>query len=842
MTYPDPVVLHWQPLDGAAKYEIVIGDDASLSGATPLETSATSYSPPAWLSPGQHWWAVAAKDAEGAFTPYSTPISFTWDWPSTVSGLTVTDGVDGTGDPVADDAIFEPRFSWDTVPGAAKYDLDVSTDTNFASGSTTHYTTIATTYSPLVLLANADYYWRVRATDPNNDSGDWTYGDDQAAPGDSFSETFDTNAPLSVSNLRMTDNNSDPGADEDGDPNNGYQTSEPIVQWDPVPGAGGYVVDVRLYGDTLGCDWSSSGIRWTNTTEDTAWTPLGTGLGSGATVIPGKTPTNDGGTKKLYSLNDPNLGRYCVRVKPVRATGFEAPWTYLDPNDDGSTWAFQYAGPPVGNPCSPSCQTDDYLGDDDYLTPQSGSTSTAMPLFTWNPIDGKASYYVVVATDAAMTHVVDYAWTQLPAYAPRVTTLNSYVSYPDSTTNYYWQVFPAVGSNGSGANGVPGNGTRPAFLKETIPPVPVAPLTGDTVDGDVTFKWLPVSGATRYQFQVSDDVNFPTTGGHILETAALTYATSYTSPINSFKTGTLYWRVQAIDAKGTGLSWSVPQTFTQTYDPPSFDTITNPTQGAMIPVLKWNPVPNAISYDVDLICSMQGAVCNDGNGMETTAATMTRLTGIGVVGWRVRANFAKQFGVQPSQWSATQSFTRTIPDPTGPYTLHTGTGVLLGWNPMPGAQKYKVEISRANSFSTLIGGGSFTTDNTSWAPTLTTTDYLNGGTFYWRVRTLDGDSNYGQPSPAQLMTLPAKLAETTSVSFLHRGKVNTVTVTVKDFAGHVIPGARVTASGAGLRAVAHLTGPKGGAVFKIKPTKTGYVNFVATKTGYQSVTKQLHVM
>ena len=127
ITYPDPVVLHWLPLDGAAKYELMIGDDVSLSGATPIETSATSYSPPAWLSPGQHWWAVAAKDAEGALTPYSTPISFTWDWPSTVSGLTVTDGVDGTGDPVADDAIFEPRFSWDAVPGAARYDLDLST-------------------------------------------------------------------------------------------------------------------------------------------------------------------------------------------------------------------------------------------------------------------------------------------------------------------------------------------------------------------------------------------------------------------------------------------------------------------------------------------------------------------------------------------------------------------------------------------------------------------------------------------------------------------------------------------------------------------------------------------
>ena len=352
MTYPDPVVLHWQPLDGAAKYEIVIGDDASLSGATPLETSATSYSPPAWLSPGQHWWAVAAKDAEGAFTPYSTPISFTWDWPSTVSGLTVTDGVDGTGDPVADDAIFEPRFSWDAVPGAAKYDLDVSTDTNFASGSTTHYTTIATTYSPLVLLANADYYWRVRATDPNNDSGDWTYGDDQAAPGDSFSETFDTNAPTLREQPADDRHQQRPRRRQRRRP----QQRLPDVGADravgPRPGApSGYTWMSACTATRWAATGRAARVRWTNTTEDAACDAAGRRPGSEfATVVPGKSPTNDGGSKKLYSLNDPNLGRYCVRVKPVRATGFEAPSTYLDPNDDGSTWAFQYAGPPGRQP------------------------------------------------------------------------------------------------------------------------------------------------------------------------------------------------------------------------------------------------------------------------------------------------------------------------------------------------------------------------------------------------------------------------------------------------------------------------------------------------------------
>jgi len=246
--------------------------------------------------------------------------------------------------------------------------------------------------------------------------GDWTYGGDAAAPGDSFSESYDTQSP-SINNLRMTDVTSDPGNDDDADSGDGYQTTEPIVQWDPVPGAGAYVVDVRQYDlndPSAGCNWSGvlGQKKWLNIVEGNAWTPLGSTLGAGNTVLPGKSPTKDSITAALVVGN-----AYCVRVKPVRLiNGVAAPWTYLDPSNDGTNWAFQYDGPPAGDVCQPSCASEDYLGADDYLTPQTGSTSTSMPLFTWNPISGAGGYFIVVATDQAMTHVIDYAWTEVPAY------------------------------------------------------------------------------------------------------------------------------------------------------------------------------------------------------------------------------------------------------------------------------------------------------------------------------------------------------------------------------------------------------------------------------------------
>ena len=32
----------------------------------------------------------------------------------------------------------------------------------------------------------------------------------------------------------------------------------------------------------------------------------------------------------------------------------------------------------------------------------------------------------------------------------------------------------------------------------------------------------------------------------------------------------------------------------------------------MIPILQWDPMPGAVSYDVHLICSGQGSSCTDG--------------------------------------------------------------------------------------------------------------------------------------------------------------------------------------------------------------------------------------
>src|SRR6476660_1334675 len=101
-----------------------------------------------------------------------------------------------------------------------------------------------------------------------------------------------------------------------------------------------------------------------------------------------------------------------------------------------------------------------------------------MQLFTWEPISGYQSYYWVVATDDQFQNVVDYAWTQVPAYAPRA-GLAGFTDYPDAT--YYWAVLPATGLTGLGVSARPDLAPTETFQKQSSPPDLTAPDDGDAI-------------------------------------------------------------------------------------------------------------------------------------------------------------------------------------------------------------------------------------------------------------------------------------------------------------------------------------------------------------------------
>ena len=118
---------------------LVLHDSGSTSA---VSTAATSLTSPAMLTPGSYFWSVTPVDARGNKGAPSAVASFSWAWPSATTPT--------VQDVVAAPEVFDPQFSWTPVAGAARYEVEVNTTPDFATGSKVccSGSTIATTRVP----------------------------------------------------------------------------------------------------------------------------------------------------------------------------------------------------------------------------------------------------------------------------------------------------------------------------------------------------------------------------------------------------------------------------------------------------------------------------------------------------------------------------------------------------------------------------------------------------------------------------------------------------------------------------------------------------------------------
>jgi hypothetical protein len=830
ISYPaDPLVLRWAAVQGAAKYRVFVATDsnlASLVGGKPWEVQALNLVPNVLLPQNTYYWAVTPLDAQGNPGEQSSVRSFTWTWPSETTPV-VTDLNDTT-------EVLDPEFSWDPVPGAARYEVEVNSDNNFdpASKVCCSDKPITTTLTPLEVFANNTYYWRVRAVDRDGNFGVWNEGDP-------FVKRFDNYPDLSesgIKRLRMYDAEN-PDVDLSGVAS--YETSDPIITWDPVPGASSYEVMVVPFespgvGQDVQCNWGASSFRrWYVKTASTWWTPLG----SGSTASP-PFPTN--GRTVSKDLRGLVAGEsYCawVRARSGRVSLSAAIFgdqTYI--GDGYSEPSFTFTDYPTGSDCQ-GCNGG-YLGSDDYVLPQRGETLGENPIFTWKPITGKQSYWVVVAKDPSFTTLVDYAFVQTPAYAVRTGSNPS--TYADEETSYYWAVFPASGFNGSGAPGNPAFSAYSDFEKQTAPPDQLSPLDGAVFSGQPRFQWTPILGARRYHLQVDDEPSF----GSPIDNVT-TASTAYTSLKSYSSAQTYYWRVAPEDENNTALTWSTTNSFQVNLPAPTMDQADFGT-GDFLPVVSWSAVQGAVEYELQV--QESDGDHKEYDGFPSTAASWEKMSGVGILTLRIRALFptSSTFSDVAGPWSDAAIFTHTIHEPTNPASDVGVNKLVLSWDAKTGTKQYKVQVSTRADFSPYIESKS--TDNPTFAPTLNSGSYASGGSFYWRVAAVDSDGNVGDwvtrtfDLPA-LSTAPAPLKTfaLSSTGKLVKGRNKTVKVTVKNADSLAsVYGASVRASGAGVL-VTKFTAVDGTVSFTLKPTKVGYVTFRVSKSGYttKSFTKKV---
>jgi hypothetical protein len=167
----------------------------------------------------------------------------------------------------------------------------------------------------------------------------------------------------------------------------------------------------------------------------------------------------------------------------------------------------------------------------------------------------------------------------------------------------------------------------------------------------------------------------------------------------------------------------------------------------------------------------------------------------------------------------------------------------MSWDAKTGTKQYRVQISKREDFNPLIEQK--TTDNPDYAPPLTSSYYIAGGTFYWRVAAIDGDGNVGTyaNNPAHF-TLPTasgggtgpKHFKVTFTGRLVKNRTRDIAVKVRDATTlNAVQGALVQASGAGMSTALRTTNSSGVVKFRLKPTQLKKVTFRVSKLTYATV-------
>jgi hypothetical protein len=793
-----PLMLRWSAVPHATRYLVTIATDPSLAqivSATAnkaVDVPGTAFALQGTLPAGRYYWAITPVDAGGFRGTRSRVGSFTWSWP-TATAPTIQDLNDT-------DQVFDPLLSWDLVPGAARYEVEINPDDDFAAGSRVccKDPIIGTSLSPVRLLPNnndlsgaSGYNWRVRAFDVDGNPGQWNRGP-------TFQKAYDQTTPA-VPNVAVETVTSADSA-----------SASPLVTWGAVPGAAQYQVQWTVFSGGF-CGWTNASVPVK--TSSLAWAPLSPTLPTGVPGGPYPGITTRSGEPFANGVT------YCVRIRALSDDSFRendsvtspviGPWTQAGGGGENDP-AFTYGGVPTTPDPAPT-----QLPPATYLTPIA-SAVTRTPILRWTPVAGARRYFVIIARDSNFTNVVDAAFTAMPAYIPNLVL-------EDETTAYFWAVVPASQSNGSGISGGPKSYNPQTFNKLSIPPAPMNPVGGVDVSTQPTFRWTPAEGAQKYRVQVSADPQF----GDLLDNV-VTSSTAYTSSTPYPVDTVLYWRVRAeqLQVSGTGrveLRWSDVGSFRRSLPSPLLATDI-PLTGELPPALTWTPIPGAISYDVHI--DQANGTPSDFN-LKSPAGTFTKFFGIGTFKYRVRANFAAGSGAVASAYSAPRDFTRVISPPSAPRVTRSKTRLVFSWNPAAAGKSYRVDVSATESFSSTVE--SVTTNNTSWAPKLTSPAFRGTGPLYWRVATVDEGSNTGAFVSAAIRK--GKALSVRVRGSLRRNSSSRLTIIVRG-SGKALRGASIRVSGAGVKTTTRRTGKSGKASIRLRPTKRGSVTVVVKRSGY----------
>jgi hypothetical protein len=714
--------LSWQAPDGAAKFEVVIDDNADFNSPVVRQTTTnTTYVPQAQMPQGSMYWRVRAINAANE--------SSDWLFSEFTQGRVGKPQLTSPPDETILAASATPVLTWATVSGATDYKVEVSREDSFTPATTKTFSTQSTSVVPASTLEQGIWHWRVTASRASGLTSD---------PSDP--RTFEIARRSAPSLLTPPNSTSSPVEDV-------------VLTWAPSIGAQAYEVDIS---------------------RDENFPGAGAGVKNGPDWVTMPRATTLG-TSYSPRVTLDNAATWFWRVRSIDHDGNISDWQ-VEPFVFRRAW---------GDGSDALHGSDDLADIPTLVEPAApGEEVLSSPFgFTWTGVQHASDYEINVGIDpdwspGTFSRCRVHGTTYTP-YQFRLNVITASAStkpddecVPTPGRVNYWRVraldrpFAKTGV----LPGVQGEfSASQAFKWQPVAMSNLSPTNGAVVDTP-TVTWDAVSGAETYFVEI--------VSGTGAKATQETHSTSFTMKNRPRTIDNPYtWSVVALDAVGRplsavhdGLTFNLSEGTGQT----EWENLTSAGATLRAPNLRWAPVTDADHYRVQVRRSGDGWLPNVSGsliGEDIDFPAMTdisdRLFAHGNYDWKVQA-YNKDgalisegpiwtFTIAPLESVSGQEIALTAASlgtsntcdlhldangQTGPRCSPMPATPTVSWTKVPGASLYQVWVNTDASFTTPMEPESAfaATANTMYTPNLSSqvsaypdNNATSESAYYWAI-------------------------------------------------------------------------------------------------------------
>jgi hypothetical protein len=319
-------------------------------------------------------------------------------------------------------------------------------------------------------------------------------------------------------------------------------------------------------------------------------------------------------------------------------------------------------------------------------------------------------------------------------------------------THYYWAVA------GQGEDGSTGEQSEIWHFRTILAaPILLTPENNirNTADS-LLFTWEEVTEAADYQIQISRQSDFSINALDAItknltsqELSKLAFNTNY------------YWRVRAKDTSGADGPWSEIWTFKTGQERPILISPANNSGGQPTSLtLDWSDI-EGYKYDlqVSLTPDFTPPLVVELSAQVESNYDLSNLETNKTYYWRVRAVLNDTMSAWTDAWNFSTGLARTVlVSPANGSKDLEKVSILFKWEPTDGAEKYRLQISRNESFTNY-----FYDDSTITTSTKDVYGFENGQTYYWRVKAYAGEysNDYSEVWSFTIKDAPGAVLTTT---------------------------------------------------------------------------------